>query len=228
MEITTLNRLRGALKAKVKKGELFGTGSEQSPSLLEVKLQLNNISALREKIESLRKDYYSLPADVDLSETENELEQLEDLHKTEIRFHFLLSELDNTKNVSVSEVISKENNVLSVNESRQTSIKLPEIPLPQFRVMLQELPYEAQEYHFDRDEEKVKTLGLIWNPKHDTFEFSVSDPTNNSEWTKRSIITHCSNFRSNGSVRPCHCHGEIIHESSLVSQERLGSALVRK
>ncbi|GFQ97275.1 uncharacterized protein TNCT_60681 [Trichonephila clavata] len=56
--------------------------------------------------------------------------------------------------------------------------------------MLQELPYEAQEYHFDRDEEKVKTLGLIWNPKHDTFEFSVSDPTNNSEWTKRSILSH--------------------------------------
>ncbi|GFQ75232.1 integrase catalytic domain-containing protein [Trichonephila clavata] len=56
--------------------------------------------------------------------------------------------------------------------------------------MLQELPYEAQEYHFDRDEEKVKTLGLIWNPKHDTFEFSVSDTTNNSEWTKRSILSH--------------------------------------
>ncbi|GFQ97194.1 integrase catalytic domain-containing protein [Trichonephila clavata] len=56
--------------------------------------------------------------------------------------------------------------------------------------MLQELPYEAQEYHFDRDEEKVKTLALIWNPKHDTFEFSVSDPTNNSEWTKRSILSH--------------------------------------
>ncbi|GFQ79506.1 integrase catalytic domain-containing protein [Trichonephila clavata] len=35
--------------------------------------------------------------------------------------------------------------------------------------MLQELPYEAQGYHFDRDEEKVKTLGLIWNPKHDIF-----------------------------------------------------------
>ncbi|GFR28174.1 hypothetical protein TNCT_137241, partial [Trichonephila clavata] len=85
MEITSLNRLRGALKAKVKKGELFGTGSEQSPSLLEVKLQLNNISALREKIESLRIDYYSLPADVDLSETAHELELVfEDrLDKTE-------------------------------------------------------------------------------------------------------------------------------------------------
>ncbi|GFR06722.1 integrase catalytic domain-containing protein [Trichonephila clavata] len=109
MEITSLNRLRGPLKAKVKKGELFGTGSEQSPSLLEVKLQLNNISTLRDKIESLRKDYYSLPADVDLSETENELEQLEDrLDKTE----------------------------------------------------------------------------------HDTFEFSVSDPANNSVWTKRTILSH--------------------------------------
>ncbi|GFR10024.1 uncharacterized protein TNCT_384321 [Trichonephila clavata] len=56
--------------------------------------------------------------------------------------------------------------------------------------MLQKLPFEAQEYHFDRDEEKVKTLGLILNPKHDNFEFSVSDPTNNSEWTKRTILTH--------------------------------------
>ncbi|GFR24380.1 hypothetical protein TNCT_474811 [Trichonephila clavata] len=84
MEITSLNRLRGALKAKVKKVELFRTGSEQSPSSLEVKLQLNNISALRDKIDCIRKDYYSLPADVDLSETDNELELLEDrLDKTE-------------------------------------------------------------------------------------------------------------------------------------------------
>ncbi|GFY60027.1 integrase catalytic domain-containing protein [Trichonephila inaurata madagascariensis] len=56
--------------------------------------------------------------------------------------------------------------------------------------MRQELPYETQEYHFDRDEEKVKTLGLIWNPKYDTFEFSVSDTTNNSEWTKSTILSH--------------------------------------
>ncbi|GFQ88021.1 hypothetical protein TNCT_96681 [Trichonephila clavata] len=64
--------------------ELFGTGSEQSPSSLEVKLQLNNISALRDKIDCIRKDYYSLPAEVDFSETDTELEQLEDrLDKTE-------------------------------------------------------------------------------------------------------------------------------------------------
>ncbi|GFR13291.1 uncharacterized protein TNCT_443031 [Trichonephila clavata] len=81
MKITSLNRLRDALRAK---GELFGTGNEQSPSLLEVKLHLNNISALREKIESLRKDYYSLPAEVNLSETDTELELLEyHLDKTE-------------------------------------------------------------------------------------------------------------------------------------------------
>ncbi|GFR07876.1 hypothetical protein TNCT_579831 [Trichonephila clavata] len=57
---------------------MFGTGCEQSPSFLEVKLQLNNISALRDKIECLRKDYYSLPADVDLTEADSELEQLDD------------------------------------------------------------------------------------------------------------------------------------------------------
>ncbi|GFX45107.1 uncharacterized protein TNCV_3431551, partial [Trichonephila clavipes] len=73
-----------------------------------------------------------LPSDVDLTEADRELELLEDrLYKTEVRFHFLLSKLDNT-NVSMSEVIRKENNVLSGNESRQASIKLPEIPLPQF------------------------------------------------------------------------------------------------
>ncbi|GFR10027.1 hypothetical protein TNCT_384331 [Trichonephila clavata] len=49
-----------------------------------MKLQLKNISALREKIESLRKDYYSLPVEIDLSESDTELEQLEDcLDKTE-------------------------------------------------------------------------------------------------------------------------------------------------
>ncbi|GFR04694.1 DUF1758 domain-containing protein [Trichonephila clavata] len=81
----------------------------------------------------------ALKAKVDLSETDTELEQLEDrLDKTEVRFHFLLFELDNTKNISVSEIISKENNVLSVNESRQTSIKLPEIPLPQLSGLYEE------------------------------------------------------------------------------------------
>ncbi|GFR08361.1 uncharacterized protein TNCT_328911 [Trichonephila clavata] len=96
--------------------------------------------------------------------------------------------------------------------------------------MLKELPYEAQEYHFDRDEEKVKTLGLIWNPKHDTFEFSVSDPTNNSEWTKRSILSHIAQI-----FDPMDLLGPVIVTAKLfmkalwgVSQERLGSALVRK
>ncbi|GFY67630.1 integrase catalytic domain-containing protein [Trichonephila inaurata madagascariensis] len=57
------------------------------------------------------------------------------------------------------------------------------------KYMLQELPYEAQD-HFDREEEKVKTLGLISIPKYNTFEFSLSDPTNISERTKRSILSH--------------------------------------
>ncbi|GFV60707.1 uncharacterized protein TNCV_4180431 [Trichonephila clavipes] len=38
----------------------------------------------------------------------------------------------------MSEVIRKENNVLSGNESRQASIKLPDIPLPQFSGLYEE------------------------------------------------------------------------------------------
>ncbi|GFQ69670.1 hypothetical protein TNCT_81501 [Trichonephila clavata] len=132
-------------------------GSEQSPSLLEVKLQLNNISTLREKIESLRKDYYSLPAEVDLSETDNELEQLEDrLDKTELpeiletAFYVddLVSDVSNIE--SGKEVQKQLNELLScagMNLHKGSS---------NCKDMLQELPYEAQEYHFDRDEEKVK------------------------------------------------------------------------
>ncbi|GFS68825.1 integrase catalytic domain-containing protein [Trichonephila clavipes] len=71
--------------------------------------------------------------------------------------------------------------------------------------MLQEVPYKAQEYQFDRDEEKVKTLGLIWNLKHDTFEFSVCDPTNISEWTKRYA-------RNAETPDPSKCTGHLTSE----------------
>ncbi|GFS55222.1 uncharacterized protein TNIN_167971 [Trichonephila inaurata madagascariensis] len=110
----------------------------ETPSCLELRFQLNYVSALRNKVKLLRKDYYSLPSDVDLTEVDRKLELLEDrLYKTEVRFHFLLSKLDNA-NVSMSEVIREENNVLSGNEGRQTSIKLPEIPLPQFSGLYEE------------------------------------------------------------------------------------------
>ncbi|GFX89713.1 uncharacterized protein TNCV_3711451 [Trichonephila clavipes] len=140
MELTSLNRLREALKANVTRLEQFET-----PSCLELRLQLNDVSALKNKIENLRKDHYSLPSDVDLTEADQELELLEDrLYKTEVRLYFLLSKLDNT-NVSILEVIRKENNVLSGNESRQTSIKLPETPLPQFSGLYEERsPFKDQ------------------------------------------------------------------------------------
>ncbi|GFW11344.1 uncharacterized protein TNCV_3808641 [Trichonephila clavipes] len=81
MELTSLNRLRGALKAKVTQLEQFET-----PSCLELRLQLNDVSSLRNKTELLRKDYYSLPSDVDLTEADRKLELLEDrLYKTEIQ-----------------------------------------------------------------------------------------------------------------------------------------------
>ncbi|GFW69027.1 hypothetical protein TNCV_2919251 [Trichonephila clavipes] len=83
--------------------------------------------------------------------------------------------------------------------------------------MLQELSYEAQEYHFDRDEEKVKTLVLIWNPKHNTFKFSISDPTTiQSGQRGQSYHTLFESFIQYSSVRSCHCHYEIIHEKSLM------------
>ncbi|GFY76874.1 integrase catalytic domain-containing protein [Trichonephila inaurata madagascariensis] len=79
MELTSLNRSRGALKDNVTKLEQFET-----PSSLELKLQLNDISALRDKIELLRKEYYNLLSDVDLTEADWKLELLEDrLYKTE-------------------------------------------------------------------------------------------------------------------------------------------------
>ncbi|GFY49211.1 uncharacterized protein TNIN_288431 [Trichonephila inaurata madagascariensis] len=91
MELTSLNMSRESLKANVTKLEQFET-----PSSLELKLQLNGISALRDKIELLRKEYYNLSSDVDLTEADRELELLEDrLYKAEVRFHFLLSKLDN-------------------------------------------------------------------------------------------------------------------------------------
>ncbi|PRD30319.1 UNVERIFIED_CONTAM: hypothetical protein NCL1_26753 [Trichonephila clavipes] len=72
MELTSLDRLQGDLKAKVTRLEQFET-----PSCLELRPQLN-VSALRNQIESLRKDYYSLPSDVDSTEADRELELLED------------------------------------------------------------------------------------------------------------------------------------------------------
>ncbi|GFQ83587.1 DUF1758 domain-containing protein [Trichonephila clavata] len=90
MEITSLNRLRGALKAKLKKVELFGTGS----------------AFVRDKIDCISKDYYSLPADVDLSETDNELEQLEDrLDKTEAPLQSLSNTARENSTVSLSTAV---------------------------------------------------------------------------------------------------------------------------
>ncbi|GFW44337.1 hypothetical protein TNCV_1747661 [Trichonephila clavipes] len=61
-----------------KKVALFKTVSEQSPRLIEFKLHLNTFSTLRDKIGCLRKDYYNLPADIDLTEVDRQLEQLVD------------------------------------------------------------------------------------------------------------------------------------------------------
>ncbi|GFY03842.1 hypothetical protein TNCV_1196221 [Trichonephila clavipes] len=142
---------RGASKAKVTRLEQFET-----PSCLELRLQLNDVSALKNKIESLGKDYYILPLHVNLTEADQEFELLEDrLYKTEVRFRLLPSELDNTK-VSMSEVIRKENNVLSGNESRQASIKLPEITLPQFSGLYEEWsPFKDQFDNLISNNEKL-------------------------------------------------------------------------
>jgi hypothetical protein len=137
MEIISLNRSRGALKAKVTKLEVFGSAiGEQSFSKVELNLQLRTCSSLKDKIESLRKDYYSLPADADLSEADSELEQLESrLDKIEVRFHHLLSELESTKNkILISETMPHVTEI----ESKQVNIKLPEIPLPHFSGLYEE------------------------------------------------------------------------------------------
>lgn len=42
--------------------------------------------------------------------------------------------------------------------------------------LLQQVPYDVQEYHFEEsDKDSVTTLGLKWNPKEDNFGFRVSD-----------------------------------------------------
>ncbi|XP_015915016.2 uncharacterized protein [Parasteatoda tepidariorum] len=54
--------------------------------------------------------------------------------------------------------------------------------------LLENLPYEDQEYHFDI-KNNVKTLGVIWNPNADLFEFSISDSTNLTNCTKRTVLS---------------------------------------
>ncbi|GFR11043.1 integrase catalytic domain-containing protein [Trichonephila clavata] len=58
-----------------------------------------------------------------------------------------------------------------------------------YKDMLKELPYEAQEYHFDRDEEKVKTLGLIWNRSTILSNFPVSRNAKNPHSKRTGPLT---------------------------------------
>lgn len=58
------------------------------------------------------------------------------------------------------------------------------------KCLLQDLPNEDREYKFDKDDETIKTLGLIWNPKLDTLEYCPCNPNEIQAWTKRSVLSY--------------------------------------
>ncbi|GBM97377.1 hypothetical protein AVEN_162002-1 [Araneus ventricosus] len=60
------------------------------------------------------------------------------------------------------------------------------------RRLLQCVPQEDLEFCFDKDKENIKTLGLKWNPKDDTFGFAVTTSVTTSKCTKRTVLSEIS------------------------------------
>ncbi|GBN49059.1 hypothetical protein AVEN_190180-1 [Araneus ventricosus] len=119
-EITALNRLRGALRQSVTKLENYiKQGASEDKVVLETKL--TKVDTIRKRLFDLQKRYYELPP-----ETDEAIEQMEtSLEEMEVSLKYLISKHN------IDDKSSKLN--IKENETgKLLSVKLPDIPLPQF------------------------------------------------------------------------------------------------
>ncbi|GBN71477.1 hypothetical protein AVEN_85918-1 [Araneus ventricosus] len=124
-EITALNRLRGALRQSVTKLENYiKQCASEDKVVLETKL--TKVDTIRKKLFDLQKRYYELPPEADLTETDEAIEQMEtSLEEMEVSLKYLISKHN----------IDDKSTKLNIKENKTgklLSVKLPDIPLPQF------------------------------------------------------------------------------------------------
>ncbi|GBN32998.1 hypothetical protein AVEN_86510-1 [Araneus ventricosus] len=120
-KITALNRLRGALRQSVTKLENYiKQGAPEYKVVLERKI--TNVDTIRKKLFELQKRYYELPPEADLTETDEVIEKMEEM---EVCLKYLISKHN----------IDDKSSKLNIKENKTEkllSVKLPDIPLPQF------------------------------------------------------------------------------------------------
>ncbi|GBM34155.1 hypothetical protein AVEN_256516-1 [Araneus ventricosus] len=124
-EITALNRFRGALRQSVTKLENYiKQCASEDKVVLETKL--TKVDTIRKKLFDLQKRYYELPPEADLTETDEAIEQMEtSLEEMEVSLKYLISKYN----------IDDKSTKLNIKENKTgklLSVKLPDIPLPQF------------------------------------------------------------------------------------------------
>ncbi|GBM78907.1 hypothetical protein AVEN_222466-1 [Araneus ventricosus] len=124
-KITALNRLRGALRQSVTKLENYiKQGASEDKVVVETKL--TKVDTIRKKLFDLQKRYYELPPEADLTETDETIEQMETfLEEMEVSLKYLISKHN----------IDDKSTKLNIKENKTgklLSVKLPDIPLPQF------------------------------------------------------------------------------------------------
>ncbi|GBN41377.1 hypothetical protein AVEN_182075-1 [Araneus ventricosus] len=124
-KITALNRLRGALRQSVTKLENYiKQCASEDKVVLETKL--TKVDTIRKKLFDLQKRYYELPPEADLTETDEAIEQMKtSLEEMEVSLKHLISKHD----------IDDKSTKLNIKENKTgklLSVKLPDIPLPQF------------------------------------------------------------------------------------------------
>ncbi|GBN28332.1 hypothetical protein AVEN_118861-1, partial [Araneus ventricosus] len=124
-KITALNRLRGALRQSVTKLENYiKQCASEDKVVLETKL--TKVDTIRKKLFDLQKRYYELPPEADLTETDEAIEQMEtSLEEMEVSLKYLISKYN----------IDDKSTKLNIKENKTgklLSVKLPDIPLPQF------------------------------------------------------------------------------------------------
>ncbi|GBN52639.1 hypothetical protein AVEN_99955-1 [Araneus ventricosus] len=124
-EIAALNRLRGALRQSVTKLENYmKQGASEDKVVLETKLtKMNNI---QKKLFQLQKRYYELPPEADVTETDDAIENTEEM---EVSLKYLIYKHSMSSKLNIEE--NKTEKLLSV--------KLPDISLPQFSGEYEEL-----------------------------------------------------------------------------------------
>ena len=126
-----------------------------------------------------------------------------------------------TNDAYMDDIVSGEQNVENALKLQDQLIQLFQAAgmklykwISNSKILLNNVPHEDRNYNFDSDE-IVKTLGLIWNPDADCFQFTVSPSTATSSIiTKRTVLSDISKL-----FDPLGLLGPIIVKAKMFIQQ---------